>query len=300
MGVTRFPNGISSFGVPVLGGNYIPPTKGNYYWVDSNHTMNGTGDFDNPFTTVVSAISASTANNDDVIIMKQGHAESITAAGTWTPKASTTIVGLGFGTRKPLITWSTATTATCLVSSANVTFINFDTTTAKDELVTCFAVQASNCTLLGVNYRETSTSYQAITWLTTTAAGTFLTVRNCRLMQLTAPAGNGFAITMTGADDAVIQDNLFFWNGTDNAGSGSIGGVTTESLRVFIVGNITVNPAGTTGYSIHTLNSTTGIIANNRAGNPNAGGSIATGNAIGATENYSAAVTKGGTLDPAA
>jgi hypothetical protein len=42
MGTTNFPGGVTSFGVPVLGGGYaVPATTGNYFFVDSNTGSNG-------------------------------------------------------------------------------------------------------------------------------------------------------------------------------------------------------------------------------------------------------------------
>jgi hypothetical protein len=302
MPITPYPQGVSSFGVPLVGGGLIPLTGGSYFWVDSNYAGgNGAGTFDSPFSTVANALTACTASAGDVIIMKQGHAESIVAAAGWAcSKIGVTIVGLGAGALKPLITLKTSAAATILVSAASVTFINFDTTTAVDELVTTFDVEADSCALYGVNYRETSASYQSITWLTTTTAGTNLTVDGCRLKQVTACAGNGFAITLTGADDARITNNFISWLGTDNAGSGSIGMKTTACLRVFIANNYCINMAGTTGVSILAVNSSSGLIANNRSVNPNAAGSIVLADGCGGAENYVSAVTKGGTLDPAA
>lgn len=72
MGVTHFPNGITSMGVPVMGGG-LPATPGDTYFVNY-----GTGDdgrsaksnsITRPFKTIAKAYSLATTNKDDVIAL---------------------------------------------------------------------------------------------------------------------------------------------------------------------------------------------------------------------------------------
>jgi hypothetical protein len=235
--------------------------------------------------------------------MKAGHAET-TATNTALAfsKIGVSVIGLGSGSGRPTITLTGTTAAASIaVSAANQTFKNFIVSTGKDELVAAWTVSAANCIIDGVDWVEASASYQAITYITTTAGGTGIQVKNCRITQVTACAGNGFAITLTGADDCVIANNIINWLGTNNAGSGSIGMVGTACLRATIIGNICVNAAGTTGYSILGLAASTGVIAYNLAINPNAAGSIGGVTGLGMIENYvSTTGTTSGVLDPTA
>jgi hypothetical protein len=71
MGLTNFPFGITSFGIPVLGGGSIPSTFGNYWFVDYD---NGSDGFDGKspakaFKTVQKAVDSATTNNNDVICL---------------------------------------------------------------------------------------------------------------------------------------------------------------------------------------------------------------------------------------
>ena len=67
-----FNNGVAIQGMPVLN-NY----SGNIFWVDSGTGSNGNkGTFNKPFATVDYAISQCTANNDDQVHVKAGHAET--------------------------------------------------------------------------------------------------------------------------------------------------------------------------------------------------------------------------------
>lgn len=79
MGLTNFPNGISSFGIPVAGG--LPPTFGNVWFVDYNKGSDGNrGNSTNrPFKTLSKAHSACTDNNNDYILIN-GYAEVVETA----------------------------------------------------------------------------------------------------------------------------------------------------------------------------------------------------------------------------
>jgi hypothetical protein len=90
MGLTAFPNGVSSFGVPVLGGIPLPSTQGNVYHVKPYSGNDGnTGDSpDRAFKTLTYALAACTANQNDIILL---YAESNTSAST-TDYQSTTLL----------------------------------------------------------------------------------------------------------------------------------------------------------------------------------------------------------------
>ena len=83
MNITNFPNGISSFGVPVIGsGATIPFTTGTYRFVDSSTGVNLSDNRTKtrPYATIDYAIGQCTASAGDVIIVFPGHTETITAA----------------------------------------------------------------------------------------------------------------------------------------------------------------------------------------------------------------------------
>lgn len=80
MSLTNFPNGITSFGVPVFGGS-IPPFQGNYWFVkpSSGSDANDGKSPSTAFKTLSQALSAATASNNDVVFL---YAESNSASGT--------------------------------------------------------------------------------------------------------------------------------------------------------------------------------------------------------------------------
>jgi hypothetical protein len=305
MGLTNFPNGITSFGIPQIGTG-IPVTGGNYFFVDSGSTGSATGanvgTWDNPYTTLGAAYTAATSANEDVIICKAGHAETISAAtGLVMAKVGITVVGLGKGTSRPTFTLSgTAATCTMNVTGADQTFHNLLFTAGVDELVTVFTIAAAYCTLDAVDYYESSASFQCLSFVTTTAAGDYLTVKNCTARQTTAAAGNATCIELVGADDATIENNRIFWIGANNAATCAIASVGTVALRALIVNNYCHVTGGANVIPISMLASSTGLAAYNKVASTKTAvlGSIALANLYG-IENYATeTVNTNGILDP--
>jgi hypothetical protein len=96
MGFTNFPNGITSFGIPIFGGG-IPTVLGNTYFVDyRNGDDTNPGTKDNPFKTLSAAYAACTTNNDDLIIIDGDSTVAETAMITWA-KNRITVYGANGG-----------------------------------------------------------------------------------------------------------------------------------------------------------------------------------------------------------
>ena len=70
MSLTNFPNGITSFGVPVLGTIGGLPFTGNYYFVDPVNGADGNeGSVELPLKTLYGALNKCTAGNNDVVVL---------------------------------------------------------------------------------------------------------------------------------------------------------------------------------------------------------------------------------------
>lgn len=69
--LTNFPNGVSSFGIPMLGGGGIPSTNGRYIFVDADNGVDGNDgrSWETAVKTIAQAYSLTTSNKDDVIIL---------------------------------------------------------------------------------------------------------------------------------------------------------------------------------------------------------------------------------------
>jgi hypothetical protein len=100
MGLTAFPNGISSFGVPVFGGG-IPVTYGNYYWVDYDNGLDSNDGTtrDTAFKTISKANDTVVTNNNDVVLLSANSAHSFTSMLTIS-KNRVHFVGLDGGRRR--------------------------------------------------------------------------------------------------------------------------------------------------------------------------------------------------------
>ena len=68
--LTNFPNGITSFGVPVLGTIGGLPFTGNYYFVDPVNGADGNeGTPELPLKTLYGALAKCTSGNNDVVVL---------------------------------------------------------------------------------------------------------------------------------------------------------------------------------------------------------------------------------------
>lgn len=81
MGLTNFPNGITSFGVPVLGSIQGIPFTGNYYFVDPVNGLDGNSGLSpsNALKTLYRAHALCTSGNNDVVVLIGNGAASGTA-----------------------------------------------------------------------------------------------------------------------------------------------------------------------------------------------------------------------------
>lgn len=296
MGLTNFPQGVSSFGVPVLGGTNV--VSGDVYWVGKtagakwiagdDNPMAGT--YEKPFATIDYAIGKCTANQGDVIYVLPGHTETISAAGGITVDiAGISIIGLGNGSLRPLITWS-ATASSLLVTAANVSIRNIVTTLSVDEVVSMIAVSADGCTLDTIDLKEygaKGATGQAIQFLLTTAAASNLTVQNCRHRQLTAAAADQVWIDLAGTTNTRILNNSIYVVAKAATGSYCIRG-SVACVEAEVIGNRIIWYGSTIVSPISFITTSTGMIAENYIGMTGAAvkSTIFVGDAMYMFENY--------------
>lgn len=305
MGATNF-TGLTVNGVPVIpgGGAQIPASTGNYFWVHSGTGSNSNDgkSTETPVATIDYAIGLCRASKGDVILVMPGHSESISGVGAIAADvAGVSIIGLGWGPLRPLITLHTAAT-TIAVSAANVLFRNLRTKTDVDAVVKVFNITAAGCTLDAVDFEETA-ACACLQFVLTTVAADDLTIENCRWVQ-TATAATALMkwIELIGADRAKIRNNFAHLSGlaTANPANGVIVGTGTAALNVEIVGNrlIIINSTGNIPISL--LASSTGFVGYNSAHSTKTAiaGSIGLASCYG-SENYASnTVNTAGILDP--
>lgn len=169
----NFENGLSSYGVPVLGGGgQIPFTMGSYFFVNSatgiDNAMNGAKT--TPFATIDYAIGKCTAGACDVIIVAPGHTETITAAaGIALDIAGVTIIGLGTGLNRPTITYTTAATGTFAISAANCTVKNLIFNANYADVAVAIVVSGKDVTVEGCLFKEQTTNMNFLSCIATSA-----------------------------------------------------------------------------------------------------------------------------------
>lgn len=129
-----FPNGLLLRDVPLVQSN-----PGKVFWVyngavtqpgqiagSNGNSGNSGGTFLKPFATILYALTQCVANRGDIIIVRPGHAESIPDAATLTLSvAGVAIIGLGTGSLRPTLTFTTVATANIPITAANVSIQNF-------------------------------------------------------------------------------------------------------------------------------------------------------------------------------
>lgn len=307
MALTNYPNGLMSFGLPVIpSGPVIPPTSGSIFFVHSgtgNASFSGT-DAARPLPTVDAAINLTTASKGDIIIVMPGHSESISGSGASSitaDVAGVAIIGLGWGNLRPLITLHTTGTF-ITVSANNVLLKNLRIATDVDAVVKCFSITGAGVTLDAVDFVETA-ACAALQFVLTTAAADDLTIQNCSWVQTqTAATALQEWIKLVGTDRARIINNFANLKGfaTSNPANGVIVGGTTAANDVYIEGNrfISTNSTGTIPLSL--LANTTGYVANNgvASGKTAIAGQVAIANCYGYNNYANNTVNTSGLLDP--
>lgn len=305
MGLTRFPNGVSSFGIPVLGNDgIIPSTSGSYFWVDSNSTATGSalGTYEAPYLTLMAAYGACTASKYDVIIVKPGHSETFsTNTAATLNKIGVSIIGLGQGGGRPTFTLTGTTAAvTVAISAANQLLRNLIFTSGVAELTSAITVSAAGVTLDMLDYRESNSSYTCLSVVTGTAAADYLTISNCTFKSVTTTTGVPPCISgVAGMNDVKIINNHIEWIGVGDAATTCAIYNSGAGLRWLIHGNFIKVTGGTSATGINVASCTGLATYNNVATTKTAvAGSIDLSAMYGCQNFALNTVNKNGLLEP--
>lgn len=150
-----FVNGVTLREFPIL---ELQNGLANVFWVDSNKGADGNnGTFKAPFATLNYAASRCTANQGDKIYVAAGHAETIVSAGAIDLAiAGIQVIGLGTADNRPTFTFTTATTATMVVSAANVYVGNMIFNCNINSQVTTIDSTAANTVIDNCTFKQTT------------------------------------------------------------------------------------------------------------------------------------------------
>ena len=222
-----FANGVSIRGLPVLN-SYA----GNVFWVDSGAGSNGNdGSLNKPFATIDYAVGRCTANNGDIICVKPGHIETVTAAGGLAlDVAGITLLGFSSGSDRPTINFTTAVGADMNVDAANITMINFLFTGGVDALTGPIDVNAADFSMLECETRDVTG--QVVDFIVTDANADRLFISGW-VHRGAAAAGADTAITIVGGDDITIIPKFI----DGNFAVAAIENVTTAAVNLQVFGS---------------------------------------------------------------
>lgn len=226
-----FTGGVAIRGIPILN-SY----SGQLLWVDSGGSSNGDGTFQRPYATIQAALNACSSNKGDVVMVKAGHAETISAATTLLfNKAGVSIIGLGNGLNRPTLTFDTATTASIPVSAANMYIENCVFTANFADIVAPFTLGAcADFTIFGCLFKATAVNMNFLHVIDTGTVDNsydgFTFVGN-RWLEVDA-ATLAFMLADASADRVNVSDNVI------NTGHAT---VDVAALVTFAAGKIWTN-----------------------------------------------------------
>jgi len=171
-GLTRYPDGVSSFGMPIIGSGDLL-TTGTTFFVSSSDTKVGSdannGETpDQPFKTVSAAVTIAAEGRGDLILVMAGHKEVVATSDLALNTAGIRVVGLGLGDYRPQITiGNSGIGADINVTSADVSVENIIFIAGIDSLTNAFDVRADGFTMAGCEFRGTATN-QVDRWIMVT------------------------------------------------------------------------------------------------------------------------------------
>lgn len=265
-----FTNGITLRGVPIT-----QTQPGVTFWVYNGSTTapggiggsdGNPGTFQKPFATLDFAIGQCVAGRGDIILIKPGHAETLsTATALNLDVAGVAIIGLGAGLARPTFTLDTAATTTIPVSAANMSVKNCIFSANFADIVSVFTLTtAANFALEGNRIQATATNMNFLNVVDTdattgNAAGLFIDGNTWIEPDL---ATLGF-VKMDGTNAGFTATNNFIQVGVKN---------NTATLMAIATGKVVTN-ALIDNNSFYRLNtdSATGALMITTDGSTNSG-----------------------------
>ena len=238
---TNFQNGVASYGIPVLGSGSIPfPSSGGTTWfVSSISGSNGfPGSYTQPFATLAFASTYSNVKSGDVIVVLQGHTETVSTDGGITIPSGVRVYGQGNQDGRPLFTFGTAVNASIKFAvGGNYVLDNIvGKTTLASTLARPITIVANNDDLTLSNFTwHDSTGFEAIRVISANSVSD-LNILNYRHEGLANGTVEVSAILLNNVAEAEI--NLDYWGNNSIA---AVEMITNASRNVRVTGSVYVN-----------------------------------------------------------
>lgn len=292
--LTNYPSGFSG-GVNILGMPVLNTYGGNVYWVNSNTgNNNNRGTRDRPLPTIDAATTLCTANNGDIVVVMENHAETITGAGGITfDKAGVTYVGMGNYNNRPRFLMDGGTSVTAVVSAADVRVENMVFAGGHNTIATCFDIDAKGFYAKNLEFEDNTTdehfviAFQVGSTSDNTCDG--LTIEGC--IWSTEDAGATHFIDVTGdLDRATIVGNYYCADAA--TGAQMMVQADGDDLNgLYFMGNTIISGGTAVDFLIeNNQTDNSGVAAYNLAGHHDTAGAIlCDADGIRQFENYSTA-----------
>jgi len=317
-----YPNGINNLilrNLPITVAN-----PGQIFFVSNATTLlagqvggsNGNdGSFNKPFATIQYAISRCTANRGDIVIVKAGHAETIANATTLLINvAGVAIVGLGSGSNRPKLTYTTAITANVPVTAANCSISNFLFVANFADITSAMTATSTNTptdfVIDNCEFRDTSSVLNFLKTFTGNATANSVdgfTYINNRVFGLSTTAASQAVIIAAATNRCTYSDNFVVYPVLNDTATLVDFGANAQ-LNLTVARNRVFRPStSTTGGHLFSGGSTTstGYVYDNYAWHlDNSAALLApTGTKLGFQNNFcmvTGAADKSGLINPVA
>jgi hypothetical protein len=192
MSLTGYPNGISSFGIPVIGSGQVPVTNGKYYFVDgTNGSDNSAGQDLTTSLKTIAAAAALVAANDTILVFPGTYTEAAVTISV----AGVRIIGMGASPKQ--VVWTSATDVKSLT------------------------LAAANCEVANIQF--TPPTYTAgIPASIALSSANYAYIHNCRF-QGQAGSWNAIYSAVCNSDNVRIENNEFMYLNTATYGAAILG-----------------------------------------------------------------------------
>lgn len=254
----------SKLGTGMVGMDNVDPVNaGIHIFVDSGATGAGTTaghgySWDEPLSTLDSAMALCTASSGDIIHLAPGHAEDVATAGAITCDiAGVHILGHGTGADRPTFTFITNNGADIEIDAANVTFENIIFVGNKDGLTGPLDVDAAGVSFIRCDFIDTAGNTNVIDWIVGDANADNLLVEECVNIG-TNTAGDASWIQVDGCDRLTVKN----CRSHGDFSVANIGVVNTAITHCLITGNHLTNLNGV-DVNIEVFAASTGQISKN-------------------------------------
>lgn len=232
-----------------------------YYWLRSRVPS------DRLYTDIDTAINAMTASRGDILFVAPYYTESVTAAaGIDADKAGMSIIGIGNGESKPVITFSSTTVSDMDIDADDITIANLKFKVGIDSLNAMIDVNSDDFKMVGCEFEEGSTNLQAKTYVDINGGAANACdrakIHYCKFLQTgsTSPVGDR-AIELGEVADGVEIVGCYIDGDWDDAG---IHNITGKVMTNLLIKDCIVANRATGQHAIELVSACTGFAIDNR------------------------------------